>query len=117
MAVKQRCRVISVVCFVGLVSSDKPEELQRYFPDFVWLLRNVINLPEDEYIPLKTYIQSEDVCSTQQSRRQWVSKSVVCSGSAEGGGRYWQSMLGKTACSVSMTPYCCVQWLIILLGM
>lgn len=51
---------------------SKPEQFQRYFPNFVWLLRNVINLPEDEDgndIPLKTYIQSDDVCSTQQSRR------------------------------------------------
>lgn len=52
----------------------------------MWLLRNVINLPEDEDgndIPLKTYIQSEDVCSTQQSRRvietlQAVFPSIDC---------------------------------------
>ena len=47
------------------------EELQKHFPKFVWLLRNVINLPEDEdgnEVPLKTYLHSEAICSTKQSR-------------------------------------------------
>lgn len=56
------------------MSSDvngDPTQHKQHFPDFIWLLRNVIDLPEDEdgnEIPLKTYVLSEVACSTQQTR-------------------------------------------------
>lgn len=55
----------------GEAETSTPEELQNHFPKFIWLLRNVISLPQDEdgrEIPLKTYIQSEVASSTPQSK-------------------------------------------------
>jgi hypothetical protein len=55
----------------GNTNGSTPEQLQKHFPKFVWLFRNVVNLPEDEggnEIPLKTYLHSEVACSTQTSR-------------------------------------------------
>ena len=53
------------------VEESRPQELQIHFPNFIWLLRNVIYLPEDEEgreLDLETYIHSEVAFSTQQSR-------------------------------------------------
>ena len=61
----------SVTVKKGGSSESRAEELQVHFPDFIWLLRNVMYLPEDDEgreVPLETHIHSEVASSTEQSR-------------------------------------------------
>ena len=60
---------LSTAIKVSDTNTSNPEEFRKYFPKFMWLLRDVVNLPcneEEEEIPLIAYIQDEVLKRTGQ---------------------------------------------------